>query len=148
MAETKEDKKVTRAPVSAARFSLFEQVNQSWRVTAEVGTTLEEIQKPDYWSFIAASLRPWDMIGVAAEDGTWYADVMVVRCSRVAAVVDVKFHRDYSETPAKDIEGYKIQHRGPHKKWSVVKTDTKQVLVEGLETEAEAMSHLANHLKK
>lgn len=149
MSEVQEVKQPERAPVSLARYSMFEHTNATHVITAEPGTTLEDLLVPNFWSFVAVRFHPRDKIHVNWEDGSAYAELLVLDRNRISASVDVLIHRTYGPSvPFATVDGWEVKFRGPHKKWSVINQKSRQVLHEGLETEAEAMSALARHLKK
>jgi hypothetical protein len=51
--------------------------------------TIEDLKRPEYWAAVAPKLRPWNHIEVYAEDGTWYAHLLVLAVERAHAVVHV-----------------------------------------------------------
>jgi len=146
-----EVKEVTKSrdPLPMGRFRQREQTNNEWLAILEKGTTFEEIQKPGFWAFVAVHLNVYDKIRVAIDDQLWYAELLVIACNRVSALVKptlfVKLVEDDAELPQMTSD-YTVKFRGPQHKWSVI--DPKgNVVQDGFKTEAEAMSHLAAILK-
>jgi hypothetical protein len=54
-----------------------EEVRKVYCVSPESGTTLEDVMKPEYWRAVTNILRPGTIIEVSAEDGTYFADLIV-----------------------------------------------------------------------
>jgi hypothetical protein len=126
--------------------------NQDHVVTVEHGNTIDDVLRPEFWSHVAPKLRPYDEIRVRADDGTFYARVLVLSCGRNwAKVHQLEHHRltskDVDMSQAAQFEGYDVKWRGPHCKWSVVRKADNVVVIEKLDSQAEATTWLADHLK-
>lgn len=55
--------------------------------TTHIGTAYENTEPSDllateYWAHRAAKLRPWDEIKIRANDGSWYAHLLVLESGR------------------------------------------------------------------
>lgn len=141
--------------IDPARFSLTEQKNNDWTMVVEESTTVENLLNPAFFANIASQLRPYDRIRVSIDTDEWYADLLVVQCGRNWARVAVLRHLDFtssdeqaSEAVSEDrLSEYKIQYRGPHLKFSVIRKSDNQVLKESMPSKAEAEFWLTNHLK-
>lgn len=113
-------------------------------VTAERGTEIADLTGRDYWSHVAARLRPRDRIEVHAHDGSWMVELMVVQASRVGATVAILHKHDLTQasmTPAASDDEVNVVFRG-FAKWSAVRKADKKVLVDGLDTEQEVRDWL------
>jgi len=66
-----------------------------YHVTPDSGTTIEDMLKPDFWKGVTAYLHPSDRIEVEADDGSFYADLIV---------------RDVGKSWAKVILHHKSEH--------------------------------------
>lgn len=134
--------------LQTARFKLTEHENNDWTVYPEKDTPLEAILEPGYWAHISAKLRPFDEIRVIAEDGSFYARLLVQDAGRlyakVAKIEYVELNKVDVEQASGAIAGYKIKWRGPHEKWSVLRGE--DVLVSG-KTKDAANLWLVEHLK-
>jgi hypothetical protein len=141
---------VTLSPAGATQ---AEQVRNIWAITTEYGTTREDIEKPEYWSHVAARLRPRDRIEVMSGGGDFYAEYMVLSRDRTWAKVVATTYIDLTKAGAVSAEqaisimdGYEIKHRGP-KRWSVLRKDDRAVLQEGMQSEEDCKKWLEVHLK-
>lgn len=142
--------------IDPARFSLTEHKNQDWTLTAEEGTTIETVLKPEFFANIAVNLRPYDKIHVRVDTGDWYAELLVLQAERNWARVCVLRYLDFTEETERSSEpvtadsplmDYKIQFRGPHLKYSVIRKSDNEVLKEKCENKGEAQFWLDNYLK-
>lgn len=125
-------------------FREAEYKRNSWMVTADRGTTTADLIDREYWSHVAARLRPRDRVEVHAHDGSWMVEMMVVQASRVGATLVILHKHDLaaatSETTG-NTDGVEIKHRG-FAKWSAIRKSDKAVLVEGLDTKEEVAAWL------
>lgn len=122
-----------------------------YMATVPKGTTKEQLQQPGYWAHVAAKIRPWSRIDVQAEDGSFFAELLVLATDRTwARVRCLSFHNltdtEMSQSDAAKIMGdYEIKWRGP-KKWSVVRRNDSSVINENMHNEADARKWLEVHI--
>lgn len=116
-------------------------------VVPEHGTPFEALLDPAYWAHISSKLAPCDQIEVNAEDGSYYARLLVRDAGRLYAKVAELEHVELdkvevlqSNAPLPD--GHGVKWRGPVHKWSVVRGN--EVLKDGM-AKAEAEAYLANY---
>lgn len=137
------------AVIMPARCGLAESKRQDWVIDAELGHTVDDIQDPAYWGHIAASMSPLDHIEVRAEDGSWLANLIVRYCERNYAkvhLVDVINLDINTDAPASSIK-HKVEWKGPHNKFCVIRVSDAQLLHSGCKTREEASSWLKSHEK-
>lgn len=136
---------------------LAEQVRQVWAARTAQGVTSADLAEPSFWAHHAVKFRPLDKIEVRAADGTFYAELIVLDCSRTWARTKQLFAvqlttGDVSLTQASEAEAqkvraqYKVQHRGP-RGWSVIRTADKTVEREELGTQDAAVEWLDAFVK-
>ena len=121
-------------------------------VTVEMGTTKEDLEAPSFWAHFAAKFRPWDRLEVRCDDGSFYAEYLVLACDRVWAKVHRLSHvtlttSDISQTQAALQDGLEVKYRGPHLKFGVVRKQDGAVLKEGMQTKQEADQYLSEYRK-
>lgn len=119
-----------------------------FRVTPEIGTPPAALLDPHYWAHVSAKLRFGDVIEVLAEDGSYFAELLVRDVGNLYAKVAFKnpvtvFSTDEAmEAPV----GYAVKWRGPKARFGVIHgTD---VLKDGFVDKAEAHAWLDDLLKK
>ena len=129
-----------------------EGIREIWSSTAAYGVTREDIENPGYWAHVAARLRNKARIEVHAEDGSFYAEYLVINADKTWAKVLCLRFIDLKETAKLTAEqatsifsGYDVKFRGP-RKWSVVRKSDNAVLQEGMHSEEDSRKWLAVHL--
>lgn len=114
-----------------------------WDLTVEKAVGPKALLQPAFWSHVAGRLKPRDRIEVTAADGAWFAELMVRTASRLEAkVAMMRFvdleKADKAASELTEVEAYEVTYRGPSAKWSVKRRSDAAVMVERLETKAEA----------
>jgi hypothetical protein len=107
---------------------------------------------PAYWAHVTSKFTPWDHIEARANDGTWWAEYIVLSVdrafARVALLRKVNLTTpDVAMSQSEIPKAYEVKHRGPHSKWSVIRLSDKQVLFENGALREDAEGWLKNHLK-
>lgn len=135
--------------LNQSRFTQADYVRSCWAVTAEAGTKPEDLAKLDYWAHVSSSLKPWDKIEVRAEDGAFYAELLVMQASRNWAKVRlINLVELNEEGPAAEkVEGHIVKWSGPHSKFRVIRESDGAVLHEGAPDKAAAHKWLTDHLR-
>jgi len=129
-----------------SRFKGAEYERNVYVATVEQGTTIDTLELPAFWSHIAAKLRPWDKIEVRCDDGSFYAECIVIDADRTWAKLHVIMGVDLSKkeiTPSEAkvmADQFEVKWRGPHMKHCVLRVSDGMVLQEGIGTKDEANS--------
>jgi hypothetical protein len=117
-------------PLSESRLQLAEYYFSDYAVVLPAGVSLDDALKPEFWAHVTKRFRQYDMIRLVPEDGSFFAEVLVV----IAApnFVKLKLLRDVpltddAEAPAANDLAY-AEWGGPHDKWRVIRDSDKQVL--------------------
>lgn len=126
-------------------------------VTAEPGTTLEDLQRQDYWAHVANTMSPWMRMEVRADDGSFYAEGLVLEAGRNWATVKILQSwnldtADVARTRSARMEEYAglpyyVMFRGEHELWSVIRKSDNAVMHEKEGTRAGADRWLQERLK-
>lgn len=138
--------------LQVSRFALQGSLHNKWDVTAEAGTTLEDVLETDYWKHVAAQIRPHDEITVIAEDGSWRAVLFVVGADRLwARVYKLEYHdltAAYEGMPKTQEEEYNVLYSSI-KKFYIFKKGNEGMppLKDGFQTRLEAYQWLDGYLK-
>lgn len=137
---------VTRR-TQANRFRLAEGMRNVWYVSVESGIGWKDIMKPEFWTHVAKSLRPGDIIEVMEESSLYYGRVLVRNVDRVSAVVQQLDFYDLTKAPmgeAAKEESYSIEWKGPIRKHAIMRGNA--VVAEGFGSKEEAQKHLVTSL--
>lgn len=140
------------SPINPSRIKISEYERTVYVATVEMGTTREDLMNPSFWTHFASKFRPWDRLEVRCDDGSFYAEYLILACDRVWAKVHELTYvnlttSDVSQTQAAIQDGLSVKWRGPHLKHSVLRGDGA-VLREGMQTKAEADQWLAEYRQK
>lgn len=123
-----------------------------WVVTVEQGVTREDLMNPSFWGHVANQFRPYDRIEARSDDGTFFAEYLILSCERTYAKVKELTWvslttQDVAMTQDEKLEEYEYMWRGPHGKHSIIRKGDKEVMVEKLESKEDALKWLENHKK-
>lgn len=142
-----EDKAVTQ--LATKRFQSAEHMRNIWYVTPEHGTPFDAVIDPKYWAHVSARMRPRDRIEVDAEDGTYFAELMVIDAGRLFAKVKVLRKHDFESKESVTDAGpdFEVKYAGPHAKWRVLRKSDRAVLKEGCEDKQAALTWAQEHSK-
>jgi hypothetical protein len=137
--------------ITEADFKEAEFVRHTYVVLPPAGTTLDAMLKPEYWVHVSKRLRPWDLIEVHSEDGTWFAELIVRSTGTGVARVAVKSHIEFKDGSAGmpdgvSLAGHEIKWRG-RAAWGVVRLSDAAVLKSGLATKEDGLVWLTEHLR-
>ena len=138
--------------LEATRFKNAEFVRTVHHASPFDATTPEDLLAPEYWAHVADTLKQYDRIEALANDGTWWAEYIVVACGRAYAQLRMLRKVDLDPVSVNKalqsaLRAYEVRHRGPHDQWSVIRLSDNAVVHEGEQTESGANTWLLNHLK-
>lgn len=145
-----EDRKVEQLNPTRMKEAEFER--QTYFAKAHENTHPEDLLDRAYWAHVATRLKPWDKVEVVANDGTWWAEFLVLEAGRTWAKVEMLRHKsltasDVSASQATAMTPYEVVHRGTDSKWSVIRKSDRAVMHEGEETQGGAIDWLNDRLK-
>lgn len=129
------------------RVGLAEHKRKDWVADVELGTTLEDIQNPAFWSMVSKDFDPFDTIEVRVDDGKWIAHLRVISCERTYAKVqllrveEIGGNAEGSPISAK----HKVAWKGPHLRFAVIRLSDDAMLQSGYKTREEAETWLRNY---
>ncbi len=131
-----------------ARMGLVEEgARQDFVVTAESGTTIAMVMKPEFWANTAGKLSQFDHIEVRCEDGRWVADFLVLSAGRNWARLHLKaeYKLETSEAALTVTPKHQVKNRGPHLKWCVIRLADNQPVMEKMDSESAAVNWMREH---
>lgn len=117
-----------------------------WSATLDAHTPFEDCLIDEFWANKAADMHVGDRIWVATDNETFDAELRVSSLRTVGAGVvanraSVAVLRHTDLTPPEnyvDIGDHKIEFKGQHLKWCIVRRADESVAREGFETKADA----------
>lgn len=139
--------------IASSRFKLADYKRNQFRVTPEYGTTIEDVQQPEFWTHVAAQLQPLDTIEIIPEDRSYFAVLLVLSAGKQFATVKLLHHVELEsvaapENPAVKIHAdYTVEWKGPAAKWCVIRTDGEK-MAKDFATRAEGENWLKEYVNK
>lgn len=125
-----------------SRFKVAEQERNLWLVYPEHGTEFEDLLEPSYWSHIAKNLRPGARIEVLAEDGSYWAELLVRATGNLSASVHPLRKVDLGNIPLPEASSFAVEYRGPVLKHAVIRKRDGSSIQSGFDTQEAAMQWL------
>ncbi len=146
MEQVKEKRSVILSP---QRMRLAEYDRQEWIVNAELGTTKKDVLDPQYWAHMAELMKPYDHIEVRVDDGSWLMTLLVRECDRNWAKVKELEYYDLvgKDEPVVVSSKYRVEWKGPHHKWAVIRNDDSEMVKAGFSDKHIANSWMLEHEK-
>lgn len=129
------------------RFKMAEQERQTWLIYPDASIEFDTILEPTYWSHVAKMLRPGAHIEVFAENGSYWAELLVRSASALAANVIVLRRYDLGPISKEDGSLFFVEYRGPLIKHAVVRKRDNVVVQGGFDMPEGAMGWLAANTK-
>jgi hypothetical protein len=129
--------------------------NNIWLGKIPAGTPYEHALRPEFWSNAVSlqvnalhGLRRFDEIKLFAEDGSFYARLLVRETARSRAVVEQLEYHQFGEAPKfQDPKRYTIKFLNPSAKWGVI-DETGKIIREAIESKETAEGVVKNLLNE
>ncbi len=145
-----------------SRFNVATFHRNEFHAKAEKGTKRSDIEDPSYWSHVCAPMNVGDHIEVMEESGAWWAELLVVSAVKKETNdttqekgtqrirVSTLHFKPLGESTAdrKEDAGVFNTHFAEGTKWSVIREHDSHRMVEGLDTEKEALEWIEENIKK
>ena len=159
-----ESKPKAQPQLEPSRFHLAEHQRNVYVATVEGGIARADMLAPEFWSHIAAKLRPYDEIVVYCDDGSLYARMLVLNSERTWARMHVLQWEDLTTRDVSLSKGapaakaaspevekalFRVEYKGKHKQWCVIRENTNppEYIREQEVSKANANLWLAEYLK-
>lgn len=118
-------------------------------ITAENGTTIDDILTPEYWAITSRQLVPGNEITVRTDDEMFYAKLLVRAVSTAWARVHLL---SYSDLQPKALQGepaddFKVEWGGGHHKYRVRRLSDNEVVSKEHPDKQTAEAWLKDHRK-
>lgn len=128
-------------------FSNADYVRTVYCATIPSGIEPEDLAKPEFWAHIGSQLRPWDRIDAIAEDGSYFAELLVLSATSTDAQVIILSKRKIAFVQKGEVDllrDYEVSHT-PATNWRVVRKTDRRTLKEGLPTRHDAVTWVATN---
>ncbi len=137
-------------PLRQGDVKLAPLMHQYWATFVPSHYTIEDLEDPKLYSFMASRFQDLDRIEVTAEDGSFIAKGIIRRSLGREIQVQIYELNQLQEAMVSDeleMYGYFIKHGGAVKKFFIQNKDTGNVLKEGLNSQIEAIQYLTDFIK-
>lgn len=131
------------ALITSGRVKLAEFARNTWVAVAPHGETIENAKSSEWWANVASQFKLWDRIELRAEDGSWFAELVVLAASRLALDARVISYTEFDApavADARDAESLPsildVNYGGPVHKYRVIRKADSEVLAHGLSKKA------------
>lgn len=147
--------------LDAGRFALAEQQRNVYQIIVEPDVTRAQMLRPEFLAHVAAKVRPYDKLEIIKDDGTLYAEAVVLQCDRTWARIHITAWTDLGvkdvaltqadqqaieAAVAKSSETYRVEFKGPKKLWCVIRTADSAYVREGEANKSDAHAWLAQYV--
>ena len=132
---------------------LSESVVLDYFVSVDEHVSREDLKSENFWKHVAPKLKPFTKLRVAAEDGSFYSELLVLNAGHNWAVVREILYLDLVKSSEKAMElvetsqPYITQYKGTIRKWCIVRQSDGSVIQDGIENKDQAFAALSDYLK-
>lgn len=134
--------------IDPQRMQVAEYGRREWVVTAEEGTSVDDIVHPGYWAHMARQLALYDRIEVRIDTGEFLLELLVKSVGPNWAQVAVLQHHDLAGVAAEESDArseLEVKFKGPIRKWCVVRKADGEILHEKDESKLAAANWSAQY---
>lgn len=127
--------------VDPQRMQVAEYVRREWVVTAEEGTSIDDIVHPGYWAHMARQLAMYDRVEVRIDTGEFLLELLVKAVGPNWAQVAVLHHHDLTGAATEEADAHselEVKFKGPIRKWCVLRKSDSEILHEKEESKLAA----------
>ena len=129
------------------RLQLMEHGFKGHLATIPADVSPSTVATEDYWAHVVGPFGPMDIIRAFWEDGTKEIWFTVLFVSPAGVKLSKLFEVEHEPAGDDEEDIFKAQWRGPHAQWCVIRTDSKIVIKDKMQSKSEAMGFLANYLR-
>lgn len=137
--------------LSPISLQLAEYAKSHYVVTVDHAIDDKDICNPSFWAHVAQKLKQFDTVELRSEDGSFWAQYLVIAADRVWAKVLKLHYVDLDKVQADTkfdgdlIDQYEIKW-AKNSKWSVIRREDRALMVEKLHSRTDAQEWLMKHL--
>jgi hypothetical protein len=134
--------------IDPQRMQNAEYLRRDWVLTAEEGTTVDDVLDPSYWAHVAGQLTEYDRIEVRVDTGEYLLEMLVKQKGRNWAQVALLHHHDLvGDVKTGDVGGEEFEAiwKGPLLKWCAMRKADKQILEQKLGSREAAMAWINSY---
>lgn len=134
------------------RHQLFQYTNNRHFITAEEGTTPEDVCKPEFLAHIARKVRMYDEFIVVTDDGAFWMRLIALQAGptwvRTKLLEHVALKGEAAQVAADPMNPYEVTFKGPVRKWACLAKNDGRVIKEQMGSREEAEAFMRDYLGK
>ncbi|WP_447867240.1 hypothetical protein [Rahnella bonaserana] len=123
-----------------ASISLAEYKRSVYIVQAKHGQTFEEFKDPEAWAHVSPNFKKFDKVELIAEDGSFYAEGLVIKITRTTAVIHFYLHCELNEKAESTEDAAYYAAFAGKAKWRVIRRSDSEVVESHIESKDEALA--------
>jgi hypothetical protein len=104
---------------------------RTFRVYPEPAHTMEQVASPEYWAHMARQYRPGDILRLFWEDGSRFAEFLVLASDKTYIKVHCLSWHDLAGKAAKPDASFEVAWKGPVRKFCVIRASDGAFVSEG-----------------
>lgn len=134
----------------ASRCQLAEQSRNIHSVVLEPGTTLDNLKDPAFWAHVSGpkNFRPMDRIEAMPEDGSFWAELLVLSAGPLFAKVYVMRHYEIGEVGTTSMsDAFAVAWKGPLRQHAVIRVKDNAIMQDKFANKEAALGWLAENAK-
>jgi hypothetical protein len=134
----------------ASRCQLAEQTRNVYTAVVESGTNLNHIQEPSFWAHVSGpkNIRPMDRIEVMPEDGSYWAELLVLNAGPMFAKVHLMRHYEIGEVGTAAVsDAFAVAWKGPMRQHAVIRVKDNAIMQDKFNSKEAALGWLAENAK-
>lgn len=130
------------------RVQMAENGRNTFLFTAESGAQKEDFLRPEFWGLVSKSFRPYDHVEIRIDDATFWGEYLVLASDRTWAKLHPLREIALPSATVDDIDpDYKIEWKGPHLKYCVIRVSDASVVHEGEQERGGAGQWLEGYIR-
>ena len=122
-----------------------------YTITTHENTSPEDLLKPEYWTNVAEKFKPFDKVEARADDGSWYAEFLVLETSRRWTRMHLLMQANLTTTDVSLTQSklgeFNIEWKGPARKFCVIRASDQEMIHEGEQSKGTAHAWLAERIR-
>jgi hypothetical protein len=130
------------------RVQMAEHGRNHFVATAPSGAQPEDFLKAEYWGMVSKTMKPYDLVEVRTDEGTFWGLYIILASDRTWArlhpLLEVRLPSAEAQEISKD---YKIEWKGPHMKYCVIRLSDSSAVHEGEQERRGAEEWLSGYLR-
>lgn len=141
--QTKREMKLSPTGLKLAEYEF-----SYWVAAVDVGVTPAEMLEPSFWSHVSSKLKPWDHVEVRQDDGSYWAELLVLACDRMWAKMHLLREAKLS-TPDVSLSQadarLRVEWKGPRLKHCVIRVKDGEIMTSEIQSRADAEAWVREH---